>query len=95
MSSVLGMSLLASSANSFRNTTQIEGLTNGNKKDENEPSQSGKGQQHLQQQQQQQQDEDDIDAGDYHQVDNNGNLENGKFFVISIDRFAKESIRTV
>jgi hypothetical protein len=82
MSSVLGMSLLASSANSFRNTTQIEGLTNGNKKDEDEASVSGKGQQHLQQQQQQQQqhDDDDIDAGDYHQVDNNGNLENGNFF---------------
>ncbi len=80
MSSVLGMSLLASSANSFRNTTQIEGLTNGNKKDEDEASQSGKGQQHLQQQQQPQQQQDD---DDYHQVDNNGNLENGKFLSIA------------
>jgi hypothetical protein len=74
MSSLIGMSLLASSANSFRS---MEGLTNGGaKQNEDEMPKSGKtgnaAELHP--------DDDDMDTGDYHQVDNNGNLENGKFF---------------
>jgi len=74
MSSLIGMSLLASSANSFRS---MEGLTNGGaKQNEDEMPKSGKtgnaAELHP--------DDDDMDTGDYHQVDNNGNLENGNFF---------------
>jgi hypothetical protein len=72
MSSMIGMSLLASSA-AFRN--QIEGLTNGSKSGSDEdPTKPGK------QQQQHQEDDHGVDQGDYHQVDNNGNLENGEHF---------------
>ena len=57
-------------------TSQIEGLTNGAKQQagDEEVSKSGKPQQPRQEV-----DEEDLDNGDYHQVDNNGNLENGEF----------------
>ena len=73
MSSLIGMSHLAST--SFL-TSQIEGLTNGAKQQagDEEVSKSGKPQQPRQEV-----DEEDLDNGDYHQVDNTGNLENGEF----------------
>ena len=66
------MSLLAST--SFL-TSQIEGLTNGAKQQagEGEVSKSGKPPQPRQEV-----DEEDLDNGDFHQVDNNGNLDNGE-----------------
>jgi hypothetical protein len=85
MSSLIGMSLLASSANSFRS---MEGLTNGGaKQNEDEMPKSGKtgnaAELHP--------DDDDMDTGDYHQVDNNGNLENGKkWFFLSFCKKKKK-----
>ena len=76
MSSLIGMSLLASSANSFRS---MEGMTNGGaKQTEDDLQKSGSGKPQRSVDPVEHPDDDDMDAGDYHQVDNNGNLENGK-----------------
>ena len=78
MSSMIGMSLLASAsaANSFRTTSgPMEGLTNGSKpNNEDDVSKSGKSQISIPPV------EEETNSEDYHQMDNNGNLENGQFF---------------